>query len=152
MLNYEAFVLDGVGDDYSPEFHGGGGDTRIPGSDSFVDRCLSHDSKKTLHLTAQDIIDKVCEAYSIDELILKTQSQQRVASEARAVVGLLANEVGGVTLSDVASHVNHEAGSVSSSVKRLLKRMQELPELTDRVRVLKAVLERQVANLSAIRV
>jgi hypothetical protein len=146
---YETFVRDGLGEDYRPEFHGGGDDSRVLGNDSFVDRCLSPGYEKPLRLTAQEIVDKVCEAYTLDEATLKAQSQQRLASEARAVVGWLAKEVGGVTLSAVAALVNRDVGSISSSVRRLSDRMQEFPELADRVRGLKDVLEGQLANLEA---
>jgi hypothetical protein len=64
-------------------------------------------------------------------------------------VGWLAKEVGGVTLSAVAALVNRDVGSISSSVRRLSDRMQEFPELADRVRGLKDVLEGQLANLEA---
>jgi hypothetical protein len=139
--NYETFVRDGLGGGFQPEFSGGGDDSRILGNDLFVDRCLSGCGEKSLRLTAQEIVDKVCEAYKIDEATLKAPSQQRLASEARAIVGWLAKEVGGVTLSAVASLVNRDIGSISSSVRRLSDRMQEFPELADRVRRIKAVLE-----------
>jgi chromosomal replication initiation ATPase DnaA len=94
-------------------------------------------------LPAKEIAERVCLAYQIDEAGLKAQSQQRVVSEARAVVGWLARELGCVTLSAVARHVNRDVGSISSAVRRLSDRMQEVPELADRVRSLKAALEKE---------
>jgi REP element-mobilizing transposase RayT len=138
---YRAFVLDGLGEEHRPEFHGGGEDPRVLGDDNFVDQCLSDSGGMRLRLTAKEIADRVCLAYNIDEGTLKTQSQQRVFSEARAVVGWLARELGCVTLSEVGKHVNRDVGSISSSVRRLSERMQEAPELADRVRALKAALE-----------
>jgi REP element-mobilizing transposase RayT len=138
---YRAFVLDGLGEEHRPEFHGGGEDPRVLGDDNFVDQCLSDSGGMRLRLTAKEIADRVCLAYNIDEGTLKTQSQQRVFSEARAVVGWLARELGCVTLSEVGKHVNRDVGSISSSVRRLSERMQEAPELADRVRSLKAALE-----------
>jgi hypothetical protein len=138
---YRAFVLDGLGEEHRPEFHGGGEDPRVLGDDNFVDQCLSDSGGMRLRLTAKEIADRVCLAYNIDEGTLKTQSQQRVFSEARAVVGWLARELGCVTLSEVGKHVNRDVGSISSSVRRLSERMQEAPELADRVWSLKAALE-----------
>lgn len=138
---YEAFVLDGLGEEHRPEFHGGGEDSRVLGNDTFVDKCLSCLEEKPLRLTAQEVIDKVCRAYNIDETTLRRQSQQRVASEARAVVGWLARELGCVTLSDVGKLVNRDVGSISSSVRRLTDRMREVPELAERVQTLKVILE-----------
>jgi REP element-mobilizing transposase RayT len=139
---YRAFVLDGLGEEHRPEFHGGGEDPRVLGDDNFVDQCLSDSGGMRLRLTAKEIADRVCLAYNIDEGTLKTQSQQRVFSEARAVVGWLARELGCVTLSEVGKHVNRDVGSISSSVRRLSERMQEAPELAERVRSLKAALEK----------
>jgi len=138
---YRSFVLDGLGEEHWPEFHGGKEDSRLLGDDNFMNICLSGSGSKTLHLTAQEIVDKVCLAYNIDEISLRSQSQQRIASEARAVVGWLARELGCVTLSDVGKLVNRDVGSISSSVRRLAGRMQEAPGLADRVRSLKTELE-----------
>lgn len=146
---YRAFVLDGLGEDHRQEFYGGGEDPRILGDDSFMDKCLSDSGGLPLRLTAKEVADKVCLAYGIDEATLKTRSQQRVASEARAVAGWLARELGCVTLSDVARHVNRDVGSISSAVRRLSERMQEVPELADRVRSLKTELGEKVNNVEA---
>ena len=138
---YTAFVLDGLGEEHRPEFHGGGEDSRLLGDDSFVDGCLSRSGSMPVRVTVQEIADKVCLAYKIDEATLKAQSQQRVASEARAMVGWLTMELRCATLSEVTRFVNRDVGSISSSVRRLSYRMQETPELADRVRSLKAALE-----------
>jgi len=146
---YRAFVLDGLGEEHRPEFHGGGNDARVLGDDSFVDKCLSLYGDKPPRVTAQEIVDKVCHAYNIDAATLKALSQQRTASEARAVAGWLARESGLVTLSDVGKLVNRDVGSISSSVLRLTYRMQKVPELADRVRALKAGIVEQLNNLEA---
>jgi hypothetical protein len=88
---YRTFVLDGLGEGHRPEFHGRGEeDSRLLGQDSFVDSCLSGAGGVPLRVTAQEIVDEVCRAYNIDAATLKTQSQQRAVSEARAVAGWLA--------------------------------------------------------------
>ena len=138
---YRTFVMDGLGEEYRPEFHGRRDDSRLLGDDSFMDKCLSSTGDMTLRVTTQEIVDKVCHEYKIALAILKMQSQQRVASEARAVIGWLARELGCGTLSDVGKLVNRDVGSISSSVRRLSNRMQEEAELADRVLLLKAKLE-----------
>ncbi len=140
-VGYRSFVLDGLGEEHRPEFHGGKEDSRLLGDDSFMDLCLSGSGSKTLHLTAQEIAAKVCLAYNIDDTTLRSQSQQRTASEARAVMGWLARELGCVTLSDVGKFVNRDVGSISSSVRRLVERMHVVPGLADRVRSLKTAFE-----------
>ncbi|MEW6429288.1 MAG: transposase [Thermodesulfobacteriota bacterium] len=146
---YRAFVRDGLGEAYRPEFHGGGEDPRILGDDSFADKCLYDcGAEKPLRLTVREIAAAVCRAYHMDEARLKGQSQQRAAAEARAVVGWLARELGCATLSDVARHVNRDLGSISSAVRRLTDRMQETPDLAEQVRTLKAELGK-LNNLEA---
>lgn len=86
---------------------------------------------------------RACLAYKINPDDLKTQSQQRTISEARSVAGWLARELGCVTLSDIGKLVNRDGGSISSAVRRLANRMPDEPELSNRVRSLKQLLEKQ---------
>jgi chromosomal replication initiation ATPase DnaA len=69
--------------------------------------------------------------------MLKSPSQYRKISEARAVVGWLAREFGCVTLSDVGRLVSRDIGSISSAVHRLSNRMLEDPELAEKIQSLK---------------
>jgi REP element-mobilizing transposase RayT len=138
---YMAFVGEGLAEERRPEFHGAGADSRLLGDDSFMDRCLAGTGGMPPRVSAQQIIDKVCLAYRLDTSVLQSKSQQRIASEARAVAGWLAHESGCVTLSDVASLVNRDVGSISSAVRRLSGRMQEDPELANWMKYLKADLE-----------
>jgi len=149
QAGYSAFVLDGLEEEHRPEFHGGGNDSRVLGDDNFVDKCLSSHGVKSLRLTAQEIVDKVCQAYNLEVATLKARSQQRAASEARAVAGWLARESGLVTLSEIGKHVNRDVGSISSATRRLNDRMREASELAERVRKLKSEIEEQLVNLEA---
>lgn len=134
---YRHFVLDGLGEEHRPEFYGTGEDSRLLGNDNFLEKCLSGTYGIPQRLTAREIVDKVCVLYEINETELKSPSQCRNISEARAVVGWLAQELGCVTLSEVGKLVDRDVGSISSAVRRLSNRMRELPELAERVRSLK---------------
>jgi len=138
---YSAFVLDGLKEEHRPEFHGAGVDSRLLGDDNFMDKCLFNSGGLPLRLTAQQIVDKVCDVYHLDAAILQAKSQQRMASEARAAAGWLARESGCVTLSDVARLVDRDVGSISSAVRRLSDRMQEDPELATRLQFLRSTIE-----------
>jgi putative transposase len=140
---YLTFVLDGLGEQHRPEFYGGTGDSRLLGDDNFADKSLPDSGNVRLRLTSREIVDKVCLAYTIDEEVLKARSQQRIATEARAVVGWLARELGCATFTEVGKLVNRDVGSISSSVRRLTDRMQNELDLTDRVQSLKAALANQ---------
>lgn len=146
---YMKFVLDGLGEEHRPEFHGGGDDSRLLGDDNFMDRCLCCAPDKPVRITLQEIVNKVCQTYHIDEARLKAPSQERVTSEARAVVGWLAYNSGGITLSEVGRFLNRDVGSMSSSIRRLSGRIADDPELAKRVEILKDELTGKVNNLEA---
>jgi putative transposase len=78
--------------------------------------------------------------YGISETELKSPSQNRNISEARAVAGWLAQDLGCVTLSEVGRFVNRDVESISSAVRRLSDRMQEMPKLAERIRSIKTTL------------
>jgi len=137
---YLKFVLDGLEEEHRPEFHGSGNDARLLGDDQFMDKCLYNVADKPIRITVQEICNKVCLAYDIDEVRLQAPSQERVASEARAVVGWLAYELGGITLSEVGRFIKRDVGSVSSSIRRLSKRIETTPEIAQRIRDLKDAL------------
>jgi chromosomal replication initiation ATPase DnaA len=106
-----------------------------------MDKCLSGSGGMPVRLTARQIIDQVCRAYRLDPLILQAKSQQRNASEARAVAGWLARESGCVTLTEIAGLVNRDVGSISSAVRRLSDRLENEPDLAKRMKALKTVIE-----------
>jgi len=140
-IGYRRFVLDGLAEEHRHEFYGTGEDTRLLGNDCFIEKCLSGPDALTRRVTVQEIADKVCLLYKITETDLKSQSQCRNISEARAIVGWLAQDSGCITLSDVGKFVSRDVGSISSAVRRISDRMREMPELSKRVWTLKEWLE-----------
>ena len=142
-VQYKSFILDGMREDHRPEFYGGEEDSRVLGDDSFVDNCLSAVGDIPHRITVQELADKVGSTYDFAAATLKSRSQQRSASEARAVVGWLARELDCATLSDVGRLFNRDVGSISSAVRRLSERMQKEPELAARLRSLKAVFAKE---------
>lgn len=149
QARYKSFIMDGLGEEYRPEFHGGQKDSRLLGDDYFLDRCLSGSEMLPCHLSIQEIVDQVCRNYGIRADTLQEPSQRRIASEARAVVGWLARELRCCTLSDVGRLFKRDVGSISSAVRRLSERMYKDSELAERVALLKKELEPQLNNLEA---
>lgn len=90
--NYKRFVFDGLDEDHRPEFYGAVEDSRLLGNDSFMEKCLTGTGDMPLRLTITEIADAVCIVYGISEDELKSPSQSRKTSEARAVLGWLAME------------------------------------------------------------
>lgn len=140
---YRNFVLDGLTEGHRPEFHGKGNeDSRLLGDDSFLDKCLSRLAGASVRLTVREVLESVCREYEIDEAAIKSPSQNRKASEARAVAGWLVREFDCATLSEAGRLLNRDVGSMSSAVRRLTERMQESSELAVRVQLLKAAFEK----------
>ena len=147
---YERFMTDGMREGHRPEFHGKGEpDSRLLGDDTFLERCLAGVVEIPCKLGVQDIVAAVCCAYGIDEPSIKSPSQDRISSEARAVVGWLARELSCATLSEVGTYVNRDIGSISSGVRRLTDRMSKTPSLAAHVWSLKIGLENKLGNLEA---
>ena len=137
---YRSFVLDGLEEGHRPEFHGGKDDSRIIGSEDFVKACLVHSEGTRCRVSLEKIVPVVCRRYEITLEMLASSTQQRTVSEARAVLGWLALELGAATLSKVGRLVNRDVGSVSSAVRRLTERMEEIPVVAARVKDLRAEL------------
>jgi len=140
---YIAFILDGTGEEHRPDFHGAGADSRLLGDDTFMEKCLSSSGKMPSRLAPQQIINHVCRSYDLDLSVLRERSQQRIASEARAVAGWLARESGNVTFAEIAGLVNRDIGTISSAVRRLTERLQQDPDLAHRLLSLKAEIDRK---------
>ena len=72
-------------------------------------------------IDARPSLDKigrtVCRAYGMKEAELRVSSQRRVASEARAVIGWLAMELGSATLSEVGRWCKRDVATISSAVR-----------------------------------
>ena len=141
MKRYRAFVRDGVNEERRPEFHGAGTDSRLLGDDSFMDRCLASVGETQVRLTAQQIVDGICRAYGIAVTELQSASQRRMAAEARAAAGWLARESECVSLTEIASRVHRDVGSISSAVRRLSERANGDTALLERLVALKLQLE-----------
>ncbi len=147
-LAYRNFLLDGLREGHRPEFHGKGkGDSRLLGDDTFLDRCLFRLPRAAVRLTVLDVVEGVCREYGLAESAIKSSSQNRKASEARAVAGWLVREFECATLSEVGKLLNRDGGSMSSAVRRLIERMQESTEVAARVLLLKAALDKTTCQL-----
>lgn len=78
----------------------------------------------------------VCHAYRLKEAALCTPNQHRRIAEARAMVGWLAMQLGGATLTEVAKRLKRDVTSLSSAVRHLGERArnsQELQECMERL-------------------
>lgn len=135
---YRAFVRAGTKEGYRKEFHSGAEDPRVLGDDGFLASVLEERSRPMRPPALSEIIQAVCAEYGLlyDELGAPTQS--RPASEARAVVGWLARELGSASFVEVGRETSREVSTISSAVRRLSERARGNPALSRRLDVIKA--------------
>lgn len=138
---YAGFIAEGLGEGHREEFHKGSDDARVLGDDGFIEKILSKtqiEGRKKIPLGK--VIETVCRVYGVSETHLKTAAQQRLYSEARAVMGWLAMELGCVTLTELGHRFNRDVGTMSSGVRRIADRSRQDPKLKNRLAMLKSML------------
>ncbi len=138
---YRAFVRGGTQEGYREEFHSGGEDPRILGDDDFLASVVKEDSQPTRPPTLKRLIGAVCKEYGLSPEELRVPAQSRLASEARAVVGWLASELGSATFVAVGEEMGRDVSTISSAVRRLEERTGRDAALGRRLDEIKAVLE-----------
>lgn len=117
---YEEFVREGAGEGRRDEFHcGGDDDTRVLGDDRFTRRTLSNPVTAPRHVSLDKLIQTVCRDYNLTEKILAKVGRERVASEARSVIGWLAQQRGQITLTEVAQRFGRDVTTLSRGVRQL---------------------------------
>jgi REP element-mobilizing transposase RayT len=138
---YARFVQEGLGEGHREEFHKGGEDTRILGDDDFLDRIHSKSRLGRAKVPSIEIvIQTVGREYGVEEVELRTATQRRKLSEARAMVGWLTLTLECGTLTDAGHRVNRDVGTMSSAVQRLVDRSGREPALKQRMERLKSSL------------
>lgn len=148
LRRYEAFIRDGLAQGHRREFHAGGVDGRILGDDLFLERVWSDAGETGLHKPPLDLlIATVCHSYGLTPAELRSAGQRRSASEGRAMLGWLAQETGGCTLTDIGKMTGRDIGTISSAVRRLTDRAAGDGALREKMERLKRQV--QVANLEA---
>ena len=138
---YRAFVRAGMQEGYREEFHSGGEDPRILGDDGFLASVLKEDSPPPRPPSLKGLIRAVCKEYGLSPDELRRPAQSRLASEARAVVGLLARELGSATFVAVGEAVGRDVSTISSAVRRLEEQTGRDAALGRRLEAIKVLLD-----------
>lgn len=145
---YQQFVVDGMEEEYRAEFHHGFDDPRIVGNEAFTESALGAVDECVTRVPLATIITHICSKMAIDFSLLSAPTQARRVTEARAIIGWLAREMGAATLSEIARRFNRDVGTISSAVRRLEDRAGATPVLAEHLRsFLKSLSE--LANLEA---
>lgn len=117
---YETFLHEGRSEGRREEFHcGGDNDQRVLGDDRFVEKVLHMSCAPAKHITLDKLIKIVCHEYRLAESDLAAVGRKRQASEARCIIGCLAQKSGQITLTEVGKRFGRDVTTLSRGVQKL---------------------------------
>jgi REP element-mobilizing transposase RayT len=117
---YARFVSEGMAEGHRTDFYAGDQDSRVLGSDRFIERLRQHmPVDKQVPATLDELVAHVCAGYGIDEKALAAPGRQRDAARARALIGWLALHTKVSTLAEISRRYGREASGLSRQVARL---------------------------------
>jgi REP element-mobilizing transposase RayT len=117
---YARFVNEGIAEGHRVDFYAGELDSRVLGSDRFIERLRQHlPIDRRAPATLDEVVAHVCAGYGIDEKALAAPGRQRDAARARALIGWLALHTKASTLADVSRRYGREPSGLSRQVARL---------------------------------
>lgn len=118
--HYEVFVREGYGEGRRDEFHcGGNDDGRLLGDDQFARRVVNKPDVIQKHVTLDVLVKTVCREYKLTEKMLASPGRERVTSQARSLIGWLAQQRGRIMLTDVAKRFGRDVATLSHGVRQL---------------------------------
>jgi REP-associated tyrosine transposase len=118
---YARFVAEGIGQGHRPELYGGEEDSRVIGDERFVEQ-LNRQAvlvQARGRVSLDGLVAHVCAGYRLDEAALRAPGRQRIAAQARALVGWLVLQTKAATLAAVALRFGREASGLGRQVARL---------------------------------
>jgi putative transposase len=131
---YAAFVHAGRGEGHREEFHHGGDqDQRVLGDDRFAERIVNKSCASPQPITLDKLIKMVSQSYRLTESDLASVGRERRASEARCVIGWLAQKSGQVTLTEVGRRFGRDVATLSRGVHRLVLKAKGSKTLAKRL-------------------
>lgn len=123
---YAAFVLDGMGQGKRADLYKARASGRILGQDGFIERVLSQaEGKPGRRISLDDIVAAACRVFGIREDELHAPGRKLMPSRIRGVVGLLVQEMGDASLTDVARRFGRDLSSISRNVAVVRRLIEE---------------------------
>lgn len=123
-LEYQKFVDLGKDEGHINDFHSGrSDDSRILGDDIFIDSVLEQtDRRPKRKILLEEIIERVCQNYSIEKTALATSGKYRMFSEARGMVAWLILKTGYGTITELGKLTGRDVTTLSAVAKHMQKR------------------------------
>ena len=120
---YQEFVFEGMKEGHREEFHRGKGDAAILGDDRFTEKVL-HRNPDSIprQMPLNQLVARVGEEYGLGGEQLAGVNRNRMAAEARAVIGYLSMQMRCATLTEVARRFGRDVTTLSKGVRRIAER------------------------------
>lgn len=134
VSRFRNFVMDGIGEGYRKEFHKGNQEGRLLGDDDFADEAMRKSGQSRMRqVSLEEIMEVVCDSYSIPCTDLGRPGKDRVLAEARAVVACLIRDSEHLSVTEFGRLVGRDVSSLCQGITRLLKRAESDAELKDKM-------------------
>ena len=112
-----------MGQGYREEFHRGGGDQRLLGDDTFIEKAIGKATNPIPRQRGMDeLMAPVCQAYQLTAKTLVATGRNRQASEARQIIAWLAQKTDTVTLTALGMRFGRDVTTLSRGVRRVEER------------------------------
>lgn len=146
---YDHYIRKEESQDSLEELRGNFKDGQVLGGDDFLE-CMREVLENQIDQQAPSlpiIIDAACEIFGLEKVILQSSSQSRNVSLARGAIVLHA-QAQGISLEEIARHFKRDGSTLSSLLKRFLKKYHNCDHLRQQVAKLKAK-TKQLADFQA---
>ena len=131
---YDAFLKDGITEEYRHEFHTGTFEGIILGDEKFSEKALVLAEKKWKNRwTLSQIIHAVCLSYGIEQKTLIEPGKKQPGAEARAIVAFLVQEEEHLSLTELGTFIDRDLAALSRAAGRIRERVKENFELADKI-------------------
>jgi len=124
--DYQSFVNAGLKKGHREEFHRGNTDEAILGNDRFIEKVLHRKPDSIFRRTSLNrIVIGVAKEYDLKAEQMAGVGRNRMAAEARAVIGYLSMQTKCATLTEVARRFGRDITTLSKGVRRITQRAQK---------------------------
>jgi REP element-mobilizing transposase RayT len=133
---YARFIEDGRKRGKQKEYQKGSEtDSRILGDESFIERVLEKEERRSRRRVSLDrILREVCKSFTLKEEELLVSGRGHALSRARGMAAWVVMECGAGTLGELSRRTGRDITTLSSGAKRLQKRAKTDLELAGKVR------------------
>lgn len=152
IKQYKAFIYAGIGCEPEIDFKIGL-KSGIIGDDTFIQTVLERENEHYEYknndsiVTTSDLIKHVCSKYGISEEEIVSENKARDLTYVRAIISLLARDIKGLSIIEVAKKLKRDAGGLSRLAKKLDIKCNNSAILKQEMTTLKNEMSKQNFNI-----